>query len=115
MNRIRMASQEEVEKLRPTSDITNDSLVLALDTQAGTCTAVIRPVVEVDPVYFPDGFPDKLKVIFMRDVETYISAKGIPAYYFNIHESDSQWQEVSKSWGAQEISTESERRFKKVL
>lgn len=115
MNRIRMASREEVEEIRATSDLTPDSIVLALDTQAGTATAVIRPVVEVDPVNFPEGFPDKLKVIFMRDIETYLSAKSIPHYYFNIHDSDSQWQEVSQNWGAVKISTSPESRFKKVL
>jgi hypothetical protein len=45
MNRIRFASQDEVETLRSNSDITNDSIVLALDTQAGVATAVIRPVI----------------------------------------------------------------------
>lgn len=116
MNRIRPATVEEVNALPP-QDITPDSLVLALDTQSGTATAIIRPVVEVDPVNFPANFPDKLKVIFMRDIETYINAKGIAAYYFNIHANDSmkQWREVSINWGATQVSTEPEFRFKKVL
>jgi hypothetical protein len=115
MNRIRLASKEEVDKLRPDSDITPDSVVLALDTQLGTCTAVVRPVIEVDPVTFPADFPDRLKVVFMRDVETYLSAKGVGAYYFNILDTDTQWQEVSKTWGATSLSTGPETRFKKIL
>lgn len=117
MNRIRLARPDEVESIREQSDITNDSIMLALDTQAGTPIAVIRPVIEVDPVNFPESFPDKLKVIFMRDIETYLMAKGIGAYYFNIHANDSMkpWRDVSTTWGAKEISTEPEIRYKKVL
>jgi|SRR6185437_10021844 len=115
MNRIRLAKPEEIESIKETSDLTPDALVLALDTQAGTPTAVIRTVVEVDPVNFPLGFPDRLKYMFMRDIETFLSAKGVPAYYFNIHSNDPDYIASMTHFGAQQTSTQEEYRFRKTL
>lgn len=115
MERLRLATEAEVEEIKSTSDLDPTCAVLALTTAAGVAKCVVRMVVEVDPVYFPEGFPDRLKAVFLRDVETYLSAKGVPKYYFNILESDLQWQEVAETWGAKKVSTAPEVRFKKDL
>lgn len=110
-----MATPEEVEKIRETSDLDPTCAVLALDTQAGTALAVVRAPIEVDPVYFPEGFTDKLKVFFIRDIETYLSAKGFTSYYFNIDSNEQEWIDVVKNWGAEVVSKGSEIRFKQTL
>src|SRR5579859_1330634 len=105
MKRLRMATPEEVEGLQAKSDLDASCSVLALDTADGTAFAVVRMPVEVDPVYFPEGFSDKLKAFFMRDLETYLSARGAFSYYFNIHADDSneQWRKVVQTWGAEMV------------
>lgn len=115
MKRLRLATPEEVEGIRETSDLDPSCIVLALDTQAGTAMAVVRMPVEVDPVYFPAEFSDKLKVFFIRDIETYLSAKGATSYYFNVHAEDEKWIENIKSWGCEQVSETSEIRFKQKL
>lgn len=115
MNRIRLATPAEVDSIKETSDLTPDCLVLALDTQVGTPTAVVRNVVEVDPVAFPLGFPDRLKYMFMRDIETFLSAKGISSYYFNLHSNDPEYIKTMTHFGAQQTSTQEEFRFRKNL
>lgn len=115
MKRLRLATPEEVERIRETSDLDPTCAVLALDTQVGTALAVVRAPIEVDPVYFPEGFSDKLKVFFIRDIETYLSAKGATSYYFNVHLTDEKWIENIKSWGCEQVSEVSEIRFKQTL
>ena len=115
MKRLRLATSEEVEKIRDNSDLDPSCIVLALDTQVGTALAVVRMPVEVDPVYFPPEFSDKLKVFFMRDIETYLAAKGATSYYFNILAEDEKTIEVMKHWGSEQVSTGKELRFKQTL
>ena len=115
MNRIRLATPEEIESIKSTSDLDTTCSVLALDAQSGTAFAVVRTPVEVDPVYFPDGWTDRLKAMFMRDVETVLSAKGATSYYYNIKTSDTEWIHAVETWGGQRTSTAEEYRFKKLL
>ena len=49
INRIRLATPEEIETIKATADCGAGSNVLALDTPEGTPMAVIRTAVEVDP------------------------------------------------------------------
>ena len=115
MKRIRLATEEEVKRIADTSDLDATCMVLALDTQAGTPLAVVRTAIEVDPCYYPPDFNAKMIAIFTRDVETVLAAKGVPKYYFNVKDTDAHWKEIVKTWGAVEVSTEPEIRFKKVL
>lgn len=115
MQRLRSATDEEVEKIRATSDLDATCIVLALDTPQGTALAVIRNPVEVDPVYFPEGASTKLNAFFIRDIETFLSAKGISSYYFNCDPANEVWVEAVKHWGAEQVSTKEELRFKKIL
>lgn len=115
MDRLRVATPEEIEEIKLSSDLDPTCAVMALNTAAGVAKCVIRLAVEVDPVYFPEGFPDRLKAVFMRDVETHLAAKGALSYYFNIDAEDSTWQTVVKSWGSEQVSKQPELRFKKIL
>jgi len=115
VDRLRLATPEEVEGIKLRSDLQDGCQIVALNTQAGTPLAVIRLAVEVDPVIFPEGFPDRLKAVFLRDIETHLAAKGTMNYYFNVAASDEAWQAVIKTWGAEQVSPGPEIRFKKAL
>lgn len=115
MNRLRVATPEEVAKIQANSDITPNCIILALDTQAGPAFAVVRQAVEVDPIHFPEGASDKMKAFFLRDIETFLTAKGVDAFYFNILTTDEAWQNYVKHWGAEQLSTAPEFRFKRLL
>jgi hypothetical protein len=116
LERLRLATPEEIEALKDKlGDIDASTQPIALTTQAGSPVAIIRAAVEVDPVIFPENFPDRLKAVFVRDVETHLAAKGVPYYYFNVAADDEKWQSVIKTWGAQAVSPVPEIRFKKVL
>jgi hypothetical protein len=115
MNRIRLATPEEIEPLKANSDLDPTCTVLALESDAGTAFAVIRHAVEVDPVHFPKGYPDRMKAVFVRDIETCLTAWGIPSYYFNVLASDEDWMKAVVKWGAEQISVAPEQRFKRTL
>jgi hypothetical protein len=115
MKRLRLATQEEIEAIKDSSDLDVGCSVLALDTQQGTAKAVIRSCIEVDPVYFPDEMNDKLKMFFGRDIETHLEAKGVTHYYFNVACDQEEWQKVVETWGAQRTSKVAEFRYKKIL
>lgn len=115
MNRIRLATVEEVESIKKYSDLADGDIVLALNTQQGVPLAVVRTAVEVDPVIYPEGLHDRMKAMFQRDVETILVAKGVTRYYFNVHVSNTPMLEVAKTLGAEQMSTEPEYRFRVVL
>ena len=115
MNRIRLAKPEEIDKIKEHSDIDAGCSVLALDTHLGTGLAVRRVCEEIDPLVCPEEWNTKLRAVFIRDIETVMAAQGIPHYYFNVLVEDEKWQEVIKTWGAEQLSTAPEYRFKRVL
>jgi len=115
MKRLRLATPEEIESIKSDSDLDPTCLVVALDTQGGTALAVIRTVCEVDPVHYPKDFSDRMKLIFIRDVETFLSAKGVGSYYYNLPADDTTYQETMKHYGAEVVSKAPELRFKVML
>jgi hypothetical protein len=117
MKRIRVATAEEVESIKGVSDLDPSCIILALETNSGTPLAVVRTAIEVDPVHFPPDFPDRLKMVFMRDVETVLAAKGVDHYYFNILNTPETetYRDTMVHWGATPVSEAPETRFKKVL
>jgi len=114
MNRIRVATKEEVEGIAAYSDC-QGCMVLALDTKEGTAFAVVRTCVEVDPVIYPEGYQPRLMAMFQRDVETVLAAQGATKYYFNVHATNEKMLHVAETLGAIKQSTEPEYRFVKVL
>lgn len=114
INRIRLATPEEVETIKATADCAG-AQVLALDTPEGTPLAVVRTAIEVDPVIYPEKLSNRMKAMFQRDIETVLAAQGAFKYYFNVHASNQPMLDAVKSWGAVQQSTEPEIRFVKVL
>jgi hypothetical protein len=115
MNRIRLANLEEIESLKQHTDLDESCMVLALTTQQGSPTAVVRTVVEVDPVVYPEGLHDRMKAMFQRDIETVLAAKGVKEYYFNVSVDNEDMLKVTETLGAFQISKTPELRFRVIL
>lgn len=115
MNRLRLATPEEVEKIKDQSDLDQTCVVFALDTQKGTALGVQRVATEIDPIIVPKEWDNRSRSIFWRDLETAIWAQGAKSVYFNIAVNDVEWIKVMKNYGAEQVSLQPEFRFKKVL
>ena len=116
LKHVRLASKEEVEALRASSNYSRDSVVFAFDQNAGDPDfAVLRRVVELDPVRFGKRTNDIGKARFVHSLEARMMGMGIEQYFFNVKASDERWQRVIESWGAQRTSPEPEIRFQKVF
>lgn len=115
INRIRVATKEEVEAIEKVSDCNYAFVVLALDTAEGTPLAVVRTVTEVDPVFYPEKLSARMKAMFQRDIETVLAAQGVTRYYFNVHAANESMLSNVKTFGAVALSSEPEIRFVKVL
>ena len=115
MNHLRLATTEEIEKIKATSDLDSTCKVLALDTAMGTAFAVVRLAVEVDPAYYPEGFGIKQIAMFTHDIENYLWAQNVESYYFNVNPVDEKWIQIIKTWGSEQVSKQPDLRFKKVL
>lgn len=108
MDTIRLATIEEIEAIIEGSDLTPGSTILSF----GADRAVVRPVIEIDPVYCESP---KRKAWFISHIETWLRLNGVTAYYFNIKANEPEWKEAVEHWGAKQMSTAPELRFKKEL
>lgn len=116
MNRIRLATEDEIAAIKDCSDLDTGCQVVALDTQQGTVTAVMRIATEVNPVHFPENMSTKLKLLFMRDIETTLWSKGVTHYYLQIPASDEEYIEaMTKTFHCEQVSPAPELKFKKIL
>jgi len=115
MNRVRLATKEEIESIKPVSDLDLGCTVMALNSQVGTGLAVRRICNEIDPLVAPEAWSTRLKSIFVRDLEHIMLGQGVTHYYFNVDATDKEWQEVVKSWGAEQVSQVPMLRFKVTL
>lgn len=116
MEGIRLATPEEIEAIRKESDLGPTTSVLAFPGKEGTIFGCLKTVCELDPVFY-NGASAQRKAMFTWGVENMLRFNGVPFYYFNILADDSmsEWRNVVKNWGAQEVSPAPEIRFKKVL
>jgi len=115
MNRIRLATEEEVNSIRDKSDLDEGCVVFALDTHRGVGLAVRRICTEIDPLIPPPDWDLKLRSMFIRDIETLCWGQGIKSYYFNTESDDTTWQHVVETWGAERLSPKPVVRYKKTL
>lgn len=112
MESIRLATEEEVQKVAATSDL---SFATSVVTFGGKDFAVLRNCFEVDPIHFHEESKDRRKLLFLMNLETALRLQGVKEFYFNIAADDTATQEVMKSFGAEATSKVPEIRFKKAL
>lgn len=113
MEGIRLAQPEEVEAIRQGSDLSPQCSVLYWPIEK-PMTAVLRNCMELDPIYYNDNITSR-KALFAWGIENILRSQGVPAYYFNVPVDDTTYQQVVKTWGAEQVSHGPEFRFKKVL
>ena len=113
MDSIKLATPEQVEKIRATSDLGPTSVVLAM----GEDLAVVKQVTEIDPVYFAENSNTSRRLMFIWGIENWLRLTGTPAYYFNVHADaeNAPWRKVVETHGAHMLSTDHEFRYKKEL
>ena len=116
LKHIRLATAEEVESIREGSDLTGTYSVFALDRREGKPhLAVLKPTMELDPVYFSEGCSSAEKTRFIWGLEERMLGGGITKYFFNVSADDKEWQENLRSWGAIQQSPGPELRFARSL
>lgn len=116
MEPIRLASPEEIEALRPTSELAPPSAGSGTTVYAcGNQRAVIRLTTEMDPVIF-DGSTAQ-RAAFIWALEGILRTAGIPLYYFSVpaRPEAEQYRKQVEKFGAICISPEPELRYKKIL
>lgn len=118
MDQIRLATAEEVEAIKLKADLEFATAIFALPHKDGTPDlAVLRNVLELDPVFFSDKTGDQRKAYFITTLETHLRLSGLKGYYFNLlaDEPTKQWRQIVTKWGAQQVSVAPELRYKKSL
>lgn len=110
LEKIRLATPEEVEAIAKEADLTPMSKVLAM----GDMRAVWRVAHELDPVFYGDA-PDARKYKFIWGIENIMKGSGCTEFYFNVPVSDEKYNKIVEHFGAQRTSKEPEYRYKVVL
>ena len=115
MEGLRLATQEEVETIKKKANLTENSTVVAYPSKEGTDFAVLRTVLEVDPVIFAKPEDTRRNALFVWALENHMRLSGVLEYYFNVLCKDETWIKNVEKWGAEATSTGPELRFKKRL
>jgi len=110
LEKIRLATPEEIEGIAKDSDLTPMSRVVV----SGDIKAVWRVTNELDPVFFGESSNQK-RVLFFYGMENMLKGAGATEFYFNVPVTDEPYQKVLEHLGAQRTSKEPEYRYKVVL
>lgn len=114
---IRLATPEEVQSIAETADLTPHSAVYAFDNHktGKPDLAVVRQCVEIDPMCLAPDSNTARQVAFVWSLQNTLRAFGNTEFYFSVKPSDTEWLRNISKWGAQQVSTEPELRFRKNL
>lgn len=107
MEKIRLATEEEVKEIAEGSNLTPMSKVLAL----GEMRAVWKVCNELDPVYF-NGAPQTRMYKFLWGLENIFKGAGLTEYYFQIPAADLEYQKVIEHLGGERQSKQPDYRYK---
>lgn len=114
---IRPASEEEVEKIKPTADLTASSAVWSWPSDKGDSDiAVLRQCMEIDPVNFGASAGKQRKHMFFWALCNMLKATGAREIYFNIDaEGSEDYTAVLEKMGATKTTIKPQFRFKLAL
>jgi len=115
MNKLRLATEEEIDKIANKSHFTSRYTVFAMDQKGEPDIAVVREAVMLDPVFFSKDGNIYSKARFMEHLEERLAGAGIPEVYYQISAADIHWQRIVEAWGAVKVSGEPEFQYKRSL
>ena len=111
MDAIKLATPEQVERIRAKADLEIGAQPYAL----GESIAVVRQQTRIDPVFYDPNTNTKQRMLFIWGLETHLRLLGVPAYYFNVDPSDTAYIAAVEHYGAERVNAEPQLEFKKVL
>jgi hypothetical protein len=111
MEAIKLATPEQVENIKATSDLNPESAVLSFRDNL----AVVKKVTELDPIFYGPDETRQHKMLFAWGIENWLRLNGVPAYYFHVSAADETWQKNVETFGAIRCETEPQIHYKKVL
>lgn len=111
MDQIQLATPEQIEKIRLQSDLGPGSVIVAM----GDDLAVVKNIVEVDPVFFDEKSTTSRRLMFIWGIENWLRLTSVWAYYFNVPPGNETWIHNVETHGAERVSREPEHRYRKVL
>lgn len=120
MDKIRLATEQEVEGVRTISNLCPPYSVFAFDGQAQPDLAVYRMAPELDPVMWAPETSDRRKMLFIWAIENGLRMMGtVPHYYFQVSAEDTpeatKWRHVVETSGAERLSPTPQYRYIKSL
>ena len=107
MEKIRLATEEEIKEIANESNLTPMSRVLAM----GEMRAVWRVAHELDPVHFY-GAPVPRMNKFIWGIENLMKGAGVTEYYFNVDAQDAKWIETIEAFGGERLSKQPDYRYR---
>jgi hypothetical protein len=107
LERIRLATPEEIKEIEPNSNLTPMSKVLVM----GDMKAVWRVAHELDPVHF-NGAPVQKMYKFLWGIENIMAGSGVTEYFFQTPADDPQYHRILEELGAQKLSKQPDYRWR---
>lgn len=107
LEKIRLATEEEVKSIADQANLTPMSRVLAM----GDMKAVWKVCNELDPVFFAESSPTKMYK-FIWGIENIFMGAGLTEYYFQVPVKSEEYIKIVEHFGGQRQSKEPEYRYK---
>lgn len=117
LDKIRLATPEEIAPIAEASDLTPRSVVYAFENKKTGVPdlMVVRQCIEFDPMLMAPESGIQRRVAFTWGLETVARNAGNTEYYFNLRPEDTEWIANVRKWGGEQITPSPELRFKKLL
>lgn len=107
LEKIRLATPEEIEKIESNSNLTPMSKVLAM----GDMYAVWRVAHELDPLH-PNGASTPRMYKFLWGIENIMRGSGVTEYFYNTPADDPTYHKFIEELGAQRLSKQPDYRWR---
>lgn len=107
LERIRLATEEEVKEIESNSNLTPMCRVMKM----GEITGVWRVAHELDPVH-PNGAPMQKLYKFLWGVENILKGSGCTEYFYNVPADDLKYHKILEELGAERVSKQPDYRYR---
>jgi hypothetical protein len=107
LEKIRMATPEEISEVAKESNLTKLSQVLVM----GEMKAVWKVVNELDPVFLNGASPQRFYK-FIWGIENIMRGAGVDAYHFTVPVADENYLRIVEEFGGERTNKEPSHRYK---